>query len=176
MARSNRSPFTPAGDCWPRGRHQPQGPPPRCDNIRAPVDLADLDRHGQGPRLRRHRSLAGNRRGRLGRRTLGSRPRPGLEAFREGRFADAVISLQPASDRFQSLRRSNPNDALLTRLHGVSLVYLAGSLRDLKRPGEALARARESLAVYESMATPNPGDLYNMGCDCAMVSAPDDRG
>ena len=31
------------------------------------------------------------------------------------------------------------------------------------------------LAVYESLNDPNPGDLYNMACDCAMVSALDDR-
>jgi WD40 repeat protein/serine/threonine protein kinase len=99
----------------------------------------------------------------------------GIADFEQGRFADAVVALQQASDRFESLRRSNPNDSLLARFHGMSLGYLAGSLRDLKRPGEALARFRESLAVYQSMSTPTPGDLYNMACACAMVSALDDR-
>ncbi len=100
----------------------------------------------------------------------------GLADFEQGRFADAAVALQQASDRFQSLRRSNPNDALLTRLHGMSLGFLAGSLRDLKRPGEALARFRDTLAVYQSMSTPSPGDLYNIACSCSMVSVLDDRG
>ncbi len=100
----------------------------------------------------------------------------GIAASEHGLYSDAVVALERASVRFESLRRRNPNDQLLSRLHAMSLGFLAGSLRDLKRPGEALARARESLAAYESMSVPNPGDLYNMACACAMVSALDDRG
>ena len=38
------------------------------------------------------------------------------------------------------------------------------------------ARARESLAASESLHDPNPGDLYNMACACALVSALLDQG
>ncbi|WP_165224829.1 protein kinase domain-containing protein [Aquisphaera insulae] len=99
----------------------------------------------------------------------------GVVAYQQGRLADAVVDLQQAGERLQALRRSRPADPLLARLHGTSLGVLAGSLRDLKRPGEALARFRESLAAYESLGDPNPGDLYNMARVVAMVSALDGR-
>src|SRR5262249_40077010 len=57
-----------------------------------------------------------------------------------------------------------------------SLGSLAGALRDLKRPGEARARAREGLAAREALYDPIPGDYYDMARDCAMVSALDDQG
>ena len=100
----------------------------------------------------------------------------GVVAFQQGRFAAAVADLQHASERFRAIRQARPDDLALARLHGISLGFLADSLRDSKRPGEALARFRESLAAYESLNDPNPGDLHNMACACAMVSALDDRG
>jgi tetratricopeptide (TPR) repeat protein len=98
----------------------------------------------------------------------------GVAAFRQGRFADAVGDLQQASERLAALRKSLPTEALLARQHGISVGFLASALRDLNRPAEALPHARESLAIYESMTAPNPGDLYNMACCCAMMSALDD--
>ena len=100
----------------------------------------------------------------------------GVAASQQGRFADAVLDLQQASDRLLAHCDGPARDEPLpARLHGMSLGVLASTLRDLKRPGEALARFRESLAVYESMDSPNPGDLYNMACACAMISALSDR-
>ena len=58
----------------------------------------------------------------------------------------------------------------------MSLGFLAGSLRDLKRPAQALANFRESLAVYERIKPPNPGDLHGMARACAMASALDEQG
>ncbi len=100
----------------------------------------------------------------------------GLSAFREGRFQDAAVGLREAAEQFGALRTSFPNDSALVRLHAISLGLLACSLRDSKRPGEALTPFRESLTVYESLGNPNPGDLYNMACGCAMVSALDGQG
>jgi tetratricopeptide (TPR) repeat protein len=74
------------------------------------------------------------------------------------------------------LRTSRPDDPTPVRLQATNLCFLAGSLRELKRPADALARFRESLAAYESLQDPNPGDLYNMACDCAMLSALDGQG
>lgn len=102
--------------------------------------------------------------------------RAGLAAIEQGRFADATAAFQEASDRFQSLRRSSPGDLQLARLHAMSLGFLAVSLHDQKQPAQALAHARESLAVYERMNPPNPGDLYNMARACALVSALNDQG
>jgi hypothetical protein len=102
--------------------------------------------------------------------------RSGVSASREGRFQDAAVNLQQASEQFGALRTSRPNDPTLVRLHAISLGFLAGSLRELKRPAEALARFRESLAAHESLDNPDPDDLYNMARDCAMASALDGRG
>ena len=73
----------------------------------------------------------------------------------------------------QALRAVLPSNRQLASLQGMSLGFLGGSLRDLKRPIEALARYREGIAVYESMIAPQPIDLYNMACCLAMVSALD---
>ncbi len=100
----------------------------------------------------------------------------GVAAFRKGRHADAVADLQQASERLVTLRNSHPGDPKLASQHGISLGFLATALADLKRPGEALARSREALAAYGSMTAPQPNDLYNMACVCAMISALDDRG
>ena len=100
----------------------------------------------------------------------------GVAAFQQGRFADAIVDLQAASERARALRDSRPDDPVLVRLHGNSLGFLAGSLRDSKRPREALAPAREGLSVYESIRGPIPADLYNMACSCAMMSVLDVRG
>jgi serine/threonine protein kinase/WD40 repeat protein len=105
----------------------------------------------------------------------------GIAAFQQGRFAAAVADLVQASERLRPIRQSGPDAPELVRLHGMSLGFLAASLRDLKRPAGSLARFRESLAVYESMDDPNPGDLYNMACACSMMSileeqvSPEDR-
>ena len=99
----------------------------------------------------------------------------GIAAFRQGRLAVAVADLQRASERLQPMRRSRPDDPEVDRLLGMSLGFLAASLRDSKRPSEALARFRESLAVYESMEGPNPGDLYNRARALSMMSALEDR-
>ncbi len=100
----------------------------------------------------------------------------GIEANKQRDFTAAVVDLQQASEQFQAFRKSLPGDPGLARYHGNSLRFLAGSLRDSKRPIEALARARESLAVQEWLNDPNPGDLYNMACACALVSAQLDHG
>jgi WD40 repeat protein/tetratricopeptide (TPR) repeat protein len=100
----------------------------------------------------------------------------GVAAFRQGRFADAAVALRQAGDQLQPLQSGLPGHPELARLRGMSLGFLGSTLRDLKRPGEALVRFRESLAAYEALDDPDPGDLYNMACDCAMVSALDDRG
>jgi hypothetical protein len=105
----------------------------------------------------------------------------GLEANAQRRFSVAVVDLHQAGDRFQALRQSLPGDPALARSHGISLRFLARSLRDSERPIEALARAREALAVSQSLRDPNPGDLYNLACTCTLVSAlldqraPEDR-
>lgn len=99
----------------------------------------------------------------------------GFAAHQEGRLEEAVVALRRASERLEILRQSHPSDPTLTRWHGLSLLVLASALRDLKRPVEALAHVRESLAAYESSIDPNPGDYYNMACDCAMLSALDER-
>ncbi len=98
----------------------------------------------------------------------------GIAAFQKGRFADAIVDLQAASERARALRNSSPDDPMLIRLHGTSLGFLAGSFRDSKRPREALARVREALAGYESIRDPNSLDLYNLACNCAMVSTLDE--
>ena len=95
----------------------------------------------------------------------------GVAAFQQSRFTDAVVELQHANEQLRALRKSRPGDSQLTRQHGLCLGFLAASLRDLKRPAEALARAREGLEIYESLSDPIPVDLYNMACDCAMISA-----
>ena len=106
-----------------------------------------------------------------------SRRRPwGCSGFRnrgrqQGRLAAAVADLHKASEQFQALRQALPGGPRLARPQGISLRFLAGSLRDSNRPDEALACARESLAVYDSVSDPDPGDLYNMAVDCALVSA-----
>ena len=100
----------------------------------------------------------------------------GIEANKQRHFAAAVVDLQQASEQFRALRQSQPGDPELARSQGISLRFLAGSLRDSQRPVEALARARESLAVHEWLHDPNPGDLYNMACACALVSALLDQG
>jgi len=105
----------------------------------------------------------------------------GEAAFQQGRFAAAVVELQQASERLQALRKMRPGDPVLARQQGTCLAFLGSTLRELKRPAVALPRFRESLAVYESIKNPIPDDLYDMACDCAMVSAldnqssPDDR-
>ncbi len=99
----------------------------------------------------------------------------GVAAFERGSYDDAATGLQRASEQIQESRRRHPADATLVRMHGISLGYLAGTLRELKRTGEALERSREALVVYESMATPEWIDFYNMACSYAMVSALDDR-
>ena len=100
----------------------------------------------------------------------------GVSAFHQGRFADAAADLQRASERLRALRQSRPDDEVLARMHSIGLGFLAGSLRDSKRPIEALARAREAVAVYESIRRPISLDLYNLACDYALVSALDVRG
>jgi tetratricopeptide (TPR) repeat protein len=99
----------------------------------------------------------------------------GVAAFREGRYAEADADLQQASERLQTLRQTIPTNTTVTRLHGISLGFRAGAWRQLKRPREALAHYRESLAVLESMNAPVAGDFYNMSCTCAMTSALDDQ-
>jgi tetratricopeptide (TPR) repeat protein len=99
----------------------------------------------------------------------------GVAAFQQRRYADAAVDLQQARDRLQTLRRPRPTDTTLARLHATSLGFLGSTLRDLKRPGGALGHFQESLAVYESVNAPQPMDLYNMACCCAMVSALDDH-
>ena len=99
----------------------------------------------------------------------------GVTAFQQRRFEAAVVDLEQASQRLEALRKSNPGDPMLARLHGTSLGFLASCMRDLKQPGVALTYAREALTAYESMRAPNPGDLFNMACDCAMASAFDDK-
>jgi WD40 repeat protein/tetratricopeptide (TPR) repeat protein len=105
----------------------------------------------------------------------------GVTAFQQGRFAAAVVDLQKASEQFQALRRALPGDPMLATQLGTSLGFLASALWDLKRPDEAGTRAREALAVYESLTDPNPVVLFNMACCSSKVSAlidhraPDDR-
>ncbi len=101
--------------------------------------------------------------------------RTGVQAFQQARFEVALEDLQKATSVLRALRHSHPSDPLTVRLHGISLGFLASSLRDLKRPGEALIRARESLSAYESMADPEPGDFFNMACACAMISVLDEQ-
>ena len=101
---------------------------------------------------------------------------PGSRRFQQGRFADAVVDLQQASERFQALRRSSPGDPDLASQHGTSLGYLGRALRDSNRRVEALCRAREALAVYESLKDPTPNELYPMACICTEVSALLDHG
>jgi len=100
----------------------------------------------------------------------------GVAAFRQGRLADAIMSLQAVSDRLQVLRAVLPDPPELTRLHGTSLSFLAGSLRDSRHQSKAQDRFRELIAVHDSLGNPNPADLYQMACDCAMVSALDRQG
>jgi WD40 repeat protein len=100
----------------------------------------------------------------------------GVAAFQQGRFADAIVVRRQANEQLEALRQSRPADPRLASLHGESLCILASSLRDSKRPGDALARFRESLAAYESSGDPSQGDLYSVACDCAQISALDDRG
>ena len=95
----------------------------------------------------------------------------GLAAFRKGRLVAAIADLQRASERLRIIRRSHPSDLSLAREHGSSLAFLATSLRDAKRAREALAPAREGLAVVESLKLHIPMDFYNMACYCATVSA-----
>src|SRR5262249_45204270 len=81
----------------------------------------------------------------------------GFAAYKQRRFAAASADVKEGGERFQVMRQIEPFDPWLARQHGVSLGLLASSLRDLKRPAEGLARARQSLAVYESLDDPNPG-------------------
>ncbi len=85
-----------------------------------------------------------------------SQVQSGEAAFQQGLFAAAVVELQQASERLQALRKMRPDDSVLARQHGISLGFLGSTLRELKRPAEALARFRESLAVYESLNGPEP--------------------
>jgi hypothetical protein len=61
--------------------------------------------------------------------------------FQQGRFADAVVALQQVSDQLQAFRSVLSSNPQLASLHGISLGFLASSLRELKRPGEALSRS-----------------------------------
>ena len=94
----------------------------------------------------------------------------GLEAFRQGRGLAAIQDLHRASEQLRIIRRSHPSDPSLAREHSSSLAFLAASLRDAKRAREALAPAREGLAVVESLKLHIPMDFYNMACYCATVS------
>src|SRR5262249_36969939 len=80
------------------------------------------------------------------------------------RFPDALVVLEQARDRFESLRAPRPTDEALIREHGMSLGFLGSTLRDLKRPGEALASVRRSVDVLESMIAPTAIDLFNLAC------------
>ncbi|QEH34977.1 Serine/threonine-protein kinase pkn5 [Aquisphaera giovannonii] len=100
----------------------------------------------------------------------------GVAAFQQGRFATSIDELQRASERLRELRRSRPTDPTLAGQHGICLGFLASSLERSKRPGEALVRLREALALYETMDAPQPIDLYNMACACTRVSTLEDRG
>jgi WD40 repeat protein/serine/threonine protein kinase/tetratricopeptide (TPR) repeat protein len=100
----------------------------------------------------------------------------GIAAFQQGRFASAVTDLEQAGARLEALRRAHPSDPVLIRQYGMSLGFLASSLRNLNRPVEALASARGSIAAYELLEKPAPGDLYNLACGCAMVSSLDGQG
>jgi eukaryotic-like serine/threonine-protein kinase len=102
--------------------------------------------------------------------------RSGIAAYQQERFADAVVDLQQASEQFQAMRQSRPGDPKLARHQGLGLLYLASSLRSLKRLDEALTRDREGLAAYESLKEPNPADCYNMGLACERISASLDPG
>jgi tetratricopeptide (TPR) repeat protein len=99
----------------------------------------------------------------------------GVAAFRQGRYADATVDLEQASERLQALRRPWPTDTTLASQHGISLGFLGGALKELKRPGEALKRYREALALYDSMNALQTLDRYNMACDCAMLSVLDEK-
>ena len=103
------------------------------------------------------------------------RMQAGVAAFQQGRFEAARVDLHQASEGLQAFRASRPDNPQMAREHGISLIFLAGSLRELKRPGEALGRFRESLAILESIKIPIPNDLYNMACACAMISALNDQ-
>ncbi len=63
----------------------------------------------------------------------------GIAAYREQRFAEALVELQRASEQLRAFRQSRPGDPDLARQHGQGLGYLANCLRALKRAGEALA-------------------------------------
>ena len=49
--------------------------------------------------------------------------RSGFAAFRQGRFAAAVVDLRQAIERLQTLRQSRPGDPLRTRQHGIVRVH-----------------------------------------------------
>jgi WD40 repeat protein len=99
----------------------------------------------------------------------------GVAAFREGRFAAATEELREASRQWELLRQPRPRDPVLAREHALALGVLASSLRDAKRSAEALALAQAALAIYESLSSPTPIDLYNMACNCAKLSALNDQ-
>ncbi len=138
------------------------------------TSLADLAPEGQQPRSRVPVIAPGN----IDPAELDKARRlfsSGVAAYEERRLPEALADLEQARDRFESLRAPRPTDEVLTRQHGTSLGFLGSTLRDLKRPGEALASFQRSLAVLESMLAPRAIDLYNMACGRAMVSALDDR-
>jgi eukaryotic-like serine/threonine-protein kinase len=99
----------------------------------------------------------------------------GTAAFDQGRFADAAIDLDQACQRFQAMRRRLPAEDYLAAAHGMSLVFLGGTSRELRRPGESLTRFREALAILELVNTPRSIDLYNTGCACSMISVLDEH-
>ena len=139
-----------------------------------------------GARPLRRRSRPRTRRGRRSAADLdGSRRRraeakgllqSGVSASGKDVSRTPSADLQQASEGFAALRKARPKNPAFVRQHAISLGFLAVSLRDLKRPGEALARSRESLAVYESLGNPNPGDLYNMACGLRHGVGLDGRG
>jgi WD40 repeat protein/serine/threonine protein kinase len=100
----------------------------------------------------------------------------GVAALLQERFAAAVDDLQQATRRLESLRRSLPSDPLLARDHAISLGSRACALLRLNRSEEALAAAREALAVYESLNDADPGDLFNMARDCTLIALLNDQG
>ena len=94
----------------------------------------------------------------------------GVNAFQDGRLAEGIRDLKTASDLFQTLVKSNPNDGRLATNLAISLGFLGSALRDSHRPVEALAAFREARTVLESKRNPSALDLYNLACDYAQLS------
>jgi WD40 repeat protein/tetratricopeptide (TPR) repeat protein len=97
----------------------------------------------------------------------------GVRAFESGRRTEAIRDLQQARVRLRVVYQATPNDSAVASTLAISLGFLGSAHRDDGHPAEAHASFQDAAKVLEAIAQPSAGDLYNLGCVYASLSALD---